>query len=64
MSKARKQEPAGGIEYEYLREVLDTYRKSPAEWKLNWLEEVNRLTFQVLDEKHRALRDKMRQGKI
>jgi len=54
----------GGIEYEYPPEVIDAYRKSPAEWKLKWLEEVNSLTFQVLDEKHRALRDKMRRGEI
>lgn len=54
----------GGIEYEYSREILDAYRKSPTEWKLNWLEEVNRLSFQVLDEKHLALREKMRRGEI
>lgn len=64
MSELEKEKTSGGIEYEYSREILDAYRRTPAEWKLNWLEEVNKLTFQVLDEKHRALREKMRHGKV
>jgi hypothetical protein len=65
MSRREKTEadPSGNT-CDYSLEILDGYRKSPAEWKLNWLEEVNRLTFQVLDEKHIALRKKIRQGKI
>jgi len=63
--EGREEEQAlGGVEFEYSRETLEAYRSSPAEWKLNWLEEVNSLTFSVLDEKHRAVRDAMRSGLI
>jgi hypothetical protein len=64
MAGREEKQAGGGIEFEYSRETLDTYRKSPAEWKLNWLEEANRLTFSVLDEKHRAVRDRIRRGLI
>lgn len=50
------------LEFEYSRDVLFTYKNSPAEWKLKWLEEINSLTFMVLDDKHISLRNKMRQN--
>lgn len=51
------------LEFEYSRDVLLTYKNSPTEWKLNWLEEINNITFQVLDEQHQILRNKMRYNK-
>jgi hypothetical protein len=64
MDNLSKDDAPGGIEYEYSREVIENYRKSPTEWKLNWLEEVNRLTFLVLDEKQKSFREKFRRGEI
>jgi len=64
MADLENESLTGGIEYEYSPEILDAYRRSSTEWKLNWLEEVNVLTFQVLDERHRALREKIRRGEI
>jgi hypothetical protein len=55
---------AGGIEYEYSREILEKYRKTPDEWKLDWLEEVNAMTFLSLSEKQKKSREKLRRGEM
>lgn len=54
----------GGIEYEYSREILEKYRKTPDEWKLNWLEEVNTMTFLSLSEKQKKSRERLRRGEL
>lgn len=54
----------GGIEYEYPIEIIKRYRASSTKWKLEWLEEVNKLTNEVLSKKERILRDRIRKGLI
>jgi len=64
MESSSEREAAGGIEYEYSSEILEKYRKTPDEWKLNWLEEVNTLTFLSLSEKQKKIREKLRRGEL
>lgn len=52
------------MKFTYSEEVVRKYRDSSAEWKLNWLEEVNNLTFKVLSPKEKRFREKFRQGLI
>jgi hypothetical protein len=54
----------GGVEFDYSPEILQKFKESTAEWKLNWLEEINRLTFLCLDEKHREIRERIRRGEL
>ncbi len=54
----------GGIEYEYPIEVIKKYRAASTKWKLEWLEEVNKLTSLVLSKKAQNFRNKIRKGLI
>ncbi len=54
----------GGIEYECSKEAIEKYKAMPAKWKLDWLEEANRLTFNVLSEKEKKVRNKIRKGLV
>ena len=51
-------------DFEYPIEDLLAYKNTPTKWKLEWLEEINRLTFKVLTKKEREFREKMRRGEI
>ena len=53
-----------GIVYTYPLEILLKFRNSSTEWKLNWLEEANKLTFKTLTRKGKALRGKIRKGLV
>lgn len=53
-----------GVSYFCSKEMLRKYRSASAEWKLNWLEEINRITFSVLNAKQREIREKFRRGEI
>jgi hypothetical protein len=46
-----------GVEYFYSKEVLKKYYSTSTEWKLNWLEEINRITFSILTPKQREIRE-------
>lgn len=59
MMKERKK---GGIEYEYSKELIKKFRATSTKWKLNWLEEVNRLTASALTKKEKKFREKIRSG--
>ncbi|MEK7449908.1 MAG: hypothetical protein AAB019_10570 [Planctomycetota bacterium] len=48
------------IVYAYPDEVLYKFRDTSTEWKLNWLEEVNKLTDKVLTKREKKLREKLR----
>ncbi len=52
----------GGIEFDYSIETLKKYKQTSTEWKLNWLEESNELTFLVLSPKEKSIREKIRKG--
>jgi len=62
----KKNRPAktAKITYTYAPEIIRRFRNSSAEWKLNWLEEVNNITNQVLTKKEKEIRNKIRQGAI
>lgn len=60
VSKKRK----SAFNFTYSEEVIRKYRDSSTEWKLNWLEEMNILTFKVLGPKEKRFREKFRQGLI
>lgn len=50
--------------YIYPVEVLQKFRDSSTEWKLNWLEEINILSSKVLNKREKAFREKIRKGLI
>jgi hypothetical protein len=64
MSNPEEETTHGGIDYECSLEMLEKYQKTPHEWKLNWLEEVNRITYLSMTEKQREHRDRLRRGEI
>ncbi|MBI4833929.1 MAG: hypothetical protein HY811_03805 [Planctomycetes bacterium] len=53
-----------GIVYTYPKEILRKFRDASPEWKLNWLEEVNKLTFRALTDKEKKFREKIRKGMV
>ncbi|MBI5359552.1 MAG: hypothetical protein HZA48_03115 [Planctomycetes bacterium] len=52
------------MNFSYSKEVIRKYRDSSTEWKLNWLEEINSLTFKVLGPKEKRFRERFRKGLI
>lgn len=50
------------VMYEYPVEVIKKYKATSTRWKLEWLEEVNRLTNLTLTKKQKKFRDKIRKG--
>ncbi|OGL39695.1 MAG: hypothetical protein A3C43_05340 [Candidatus Schekmanbacteria bacterium RIFCSPHIGHO2_02_FULL_38_11] len=60
MPRKTKKHPA----YIYPIEVLRKFRDSSAEWKLNWLEEINILSSKVLNKREKVFREKIRKGLI
>ncbi len=57
-----KKKGKGGIKYEYPIEVIKKFKATSTKWKLNWLEEVNRLTTSALTKKEKIFREKIRKG--
>ena len=52
------------MRFSYPKSLLRKNQRTSAEWKLNWLEEINRLTFQGLSRKAKRFREKVRRGDI
>ncbi len=53
-----------GVINEYPIEVIKKYKATSTRWKLEWLEEVNRLTNLTLTKKQKKFREKIREGLI
>ena len=62
--KTKKSVLNAAVTYTYPASIIHKFRNSSTEWKLNWLEEVNNLTNKVLTGKEKAIRNKIRQGKV
>lgn len=62
--KQDKSAKTAKITYAYAPEIIRRFRNSSAEWKLNWLEEVNNLTNRVLTKREKEIRNKIRQGAL
>jgi hypothetical protein len=54
----------GEISYECSIEAIKRFKRASTEWKLNWLEEVNRLTFKILTSHEKEFGRKIRRGEI
>lgn len=52
------------IIYTYPPAMIYKFRDASPEWKLNWLEEVNKLSDKVLTSREKKLREKIRKGEI
>jgi len=50
------------VPYVYSLEVLRKFQKASTTWKLNWLEEINKLTEKVLTRRQKKIRDRLRRG--
>ncbi len=53
-----------GFSYNLEDEKILAYMKLTAQEKLQWLEEINRFTFFVLNERQKEFREKLRSGEI
>jgi hypothetical protein len=53
-----------GFSYSLEDEKILSYMKLTAEEKLQWLEDINRLTFLVLNDRQKEFREQLRSGKI
>ena len=53
-----------GFSYNLEDEKILAYKKLTAQEKLQWLEEINRFTFFVLNERQKEFREKLRSGEI
>ena len=53
-----------GFYYTIETEKILKYMKLSTEDKLKWLEEINEFTFQILTDKQKDLRQKIRKGEI
>lgn len=62
--KAKKPVRNTPVIYTYPLSIIHKFRNSSAEWKLNWLEEMNNLTNKVLTKKEKVIRERIRHGKI
>ena len=62
--KQDKSAKTTAITYTCPPELIRRFRDSSAEWKLNWLEEVNKFTNWILTKKEKEIRNKIRQGAI
>lgn len=51
-----------GVINEYPIAVIKKYKAASTRWKLEWLEEVNRLTNLTLTKKQKKFREKIRKG--
>ncbi len=63
MKKAESKQK-GGFRYRYSRETIEKYLKLPARMKLQWLEEINRFSFNAMPRENRRIWEQFRQGKI
>jgi hypothetical protein len=57
-----KEQQNKGVVNEYPIEVIKKYKATSTRWKLEWLEEVNRLTNLTLTKKQKKFREKIREG--
>ena len=64
MKKGKTDTPKGGYEFDYSEETLKKYMRTSTKWKLNWLEEVNRLTNAALSDEEKKIRNKIRKGEL
>lgn len=62
--KKRKSDEPKGFSYSLEDEKIIAYMKLTAEEKLQWLEEINRFTYGVLNDRQREFREKLRKGEI
>ncbi|MEW5945653.1 MAG: hypothetical protein AB1742_05590 [bacterium] len=62
--KEKKERRSGGFEFDYSDETLKRFMRSSAEWKLKWLEEMNRLTDEALTRDEKKIRERIRRGEI
>lgn len=62
--KIKKRGERKGFSYKLEDEKIRAYMKLTAREKLQWLEEINRFTFFVLNEKQKEFREKLRSGEI
>lgn len=62
--KKRKSDEPKGFSYNLEDEKIIAYMKLTAEEKLQWLEEINRFTYHVLNDRQREFREKLRKGEI
>jgi len=53
-----------GFSYSLEDEKIRAYMKLTAEEKLQWLEEINRFTFLVLNDRQKEFREKLRSAQI
>jgi len=53
-----------GFSYSLEDEKILSYMKLTAEEKLQWLEDINRFTFLVLNDRQKEFREQLRSGKI
>jgi len=53
-----------GFSYSLEDEKIRAYMKLTAEEKLQWLEEINRFTFLVLNDRQKEFREKLRKAQI
>ena len=60
----KKSSERKGFSYSLEDEKIRAYMKLTAREKLQWLEEINRFTFFVLNEKQKEFREKLRSGEI
>lgn len=64
-SKIKKKiEKPKGFSYTLEDEKIRAYMKLSAAEKLQWLEEINRFTFLVLNNRQKEFREKLRSGEI
>ena len=64
MKKKKKKGELKGFSYNLEDEKILAYKKLTAQEKLQWLEEINRFTFFVLNERQKEFREKLRSGEI
>ncbi len=60
----KKSEKPKGFSYTLEDEKIRAYMKLSAAEKLQWLEEINRFTFLVLNNRQKEFREKLRSGEI
>ena len=60
----KKSNERKGLSYSLEDEKILAYMKLTAQEKLQWLEEINRFTFFVLNDRQKEFREKLRSGQI
>jgi hypothetical protein len=59
-----KSDELKGFSYSLEDEKILSYMKLTTEEKLQWLEDINRFTFFVLNDRQKEFREQLRSGKI